>query len=83
MVEELCGIPKGSLMMAPLHQAKDQMHGGGVLGIRKKYAVTRKIQDLTFWAFRTSSSLGVITERERRSLAQAAIRLPADALNVT
>ena len=82
-MEEPCGIPKGSLMMAPLHQAKGQVHEGGILGIRKKYAVTRKMQDLTFWAFRTSSSLGVITERKRRSLAQAAIGLPADALNVT
>jgi hypothetical protein len=83
MVEELCGIPKGSLMMSPLHQAKDQVHGGGVLGILKKYAVTREMQELTFWAIKTSRSLRMITERERRRVAQAAIGLPADALIVT
>lgn len=83
MVEELCGIPKGSLMMSPLHQAKDQVHGGGVLGILKRYAVTREMQELTFWAIKTSRSLRMITERERRRVAQAAIGLPADALIVT
>jgi hypothetical protein len=46
MVEELCGILKGFLMMALGHRAKDQVHKGGVLGILKKYAVTREMQEL-------------------------------------
>ena len=50
-VEKLCGIPHGSLLKnAGLHQAKDQLHGGGVLDILKKYATTREIQEETFWA---------------------------------
>jgi hypothetical protein len=61
---------------------KDQVHEGGVLGILKRYAVTRELQELTFWAFKTSSSLSVITERDRKRLAQVAKGLPADAPNV-
>lgn len=68
--------------MALRHRAKNQVHEGGVLGKLKKYAVTRELQELTFWAFKTSSSLRVITERDRRRLAQVAKSLPADALNV-
>jgi hypothetical protein len=70
-------------MMALQHRAKAQVHGGGVLEILKKYEVTRELQELTFWAFKTSSSLRVITERDCRRLAQVAKGLPADALNVT
>ena len=82
-VEKLCGIPHGSLMNAGLHQAKDQLHGGGVLDILKKYATTREIQEETFWAIRTARSFRMITTREQVRLARAAIGLPADELLVT
>ncbi len=82
-VEKLCGIPEGSLMNAGLHQSKDQVHGGGVLDILKKYATTREIQEETFWAIRTARSFRVVTTREQIRLARAAIGLPADELRVT
>ena len=82
-VEELCDIPRGSLMNAGLHQSKDQLHGGGVLEILKKYATTRELQEETFWAIKTARSLRMITTREQIRLARAAIGLSADHLWVT
>ena len=82
-LEELCALPKGSLMSGPLHARKDLVHGGGALKILRKYAATREIQELTFWAVKTARSMRVITNREQRRLALAAIGLPADALIVT
>ena len=82
-VEELCGLPKGSLMNAPLHQAKDQIHGGGVLNILSKYATTREIQEMTFWAIKTARSTRMITGAEQTRLARQAIGLSSDALLVT
>ena len=81
-VEELCGLPKGSLMNAPLHQAKDQIHGSGVLEILAKYATTREVQELTFWAIRTSRSIRMLMGAEQTRLARRAIGLSCDALMV-
>jgi hypothetical protein len=41
------------------------------------------MQELTFWAVKTARSIRVITQREQRRLALAAIGLPADYLLVT
>ena len=51
--------------------------------IVSKYCTTREIQQLTFWAVKTARSLRVITNREQRRIAMAAIGLPADSLVVT
>ena len=82
-LEELCGLPKGALMSGPLHAKKDLIHGGDVLHILKKYCTTREMQELTFWAVKNARSIRVITQREQRRLALAAIGLPADYLLVT
>lgn len=82
-VEDLCGLSRGSLLNAPLHQAKDQVHGSGVLKILSKYATTREVQEMTFWAIKTSRSIRMITSAEQTRLARQAIGLSSDELVVT
>jgi pyrroloquinoline quinone (PQQ) biosynthesis protein C len=82
-IERICGLPEGSLMNQRLHAMKDQLHGGGALSILRKYVTTRECQEMTFWAVKLSRQIRVITQREQRRLARAAIGLPADALIVT
>ena len=82
-VEELCGVPEGSIKLWRLHASKDLTHGEDCLKVLKKYCTTREIQQLTFWAVKTARSLRVITNREQRRIAMAAIGLPADSLIVT
>ena len=82
-MEDLCKLPKGSLLGGPLHAQKDVIHGGDTLRVLKKYATSRETQELTFWAVKTSRSMRTITHREQRRLALAAIGLPSDNLVVT
>lgn len=82
-IERICGLPEGALLNQRLHAMKDQLHGGGALAILRKYVTTRETQELTFWAVKLSRQLRVITQREQRRLARAAIGLPADTLTVT
>ena len=82
-VEDLCGLPEGSIKLWRLHASKDLTHGDDCLRVLKKYSTTREIQELTFWAVKTARSLRVITNREQRRIAMAAIGLPADSLIVT
>lgn len=82
-VEELCGVSEGSIKLWRLHASKDLTHGEDCLKVLKKYCTTREIQQLTFWAVKTARSLRVITNREQRRIAMAAIGLAADSLIVT
>jgi pyrroloquinoline quinone (PQQ) biosynthesis protein C len=81
-IEQICGIPDGTLLQKRLHNYKDQLHGGGCLQILRKYVTSRELQELTFWATRLSRQYRVITQREQRRMARAAIGLPADDLFV-
>ena len=81
-IERLCQIPEGSLMNLRLHAMKDQVHGGGVLDILSRYATTREIQEMTFWAVKLARRIRVITLREQRRLARSAVGLPAESLDV-
>src|SRR5205823_6377485 len=81
-IERICGIPAGSLMQQRLHNMKDQMHGGDCLDVLKKYVTSRETQELTFWAVKLSRQMRVITLREQRRIARAAIGLAADSLVV-
>lgn len=81
-IEQICGIPDGTLLQKRLHNYKDQLHGGGCLQILRKYVTSREMQELTFWATRLSRQYRVITQREQRRMARAAIGLPADDLFV-
>jgi pyrroloquinoline quinone (PQQ) biosynthesis protein C len=82
-VEELCGVPEGSIKLWRLHATKDLTHGEDCLKVLKKYCTTHEIQELTFWAVKTARSFRVITNREQRRIAMAAIGLAADSLIVT
>lgn len=82
-IEALCGIPEGSIKLWRLHASKDLTHGEDCLKVLKKYCTTREMQELTFWAVKTARSLRVVTNREQRRIATAAIGLPADSLVVT
>ncbi|HEX6801266.1 MAG TPA: iron-containing redox enzyme family protein [Candidatus Binatia bacterium] len=82
-VEDLCGLPEGSIKLWRLHASKDLTHGDDCLKVLKKYCTTREIQELTFWAVKTARSFRVVTNREQRRIAMAAIGLPADSLIVT
>jgi pyrroloquinoline quinone (PQQ) biosynthesis protein C len=82
-VEEICGLPEGTIKLWRLHASKDLTHGDDCLKVLKKYCTTREIQQLTFWAVKTARSFRVVTNREQRRIAMAAIGLPADSLIVT
>ena len=82
-VEQLCDVPEGTIRLWRLHASKDLTHGDDCLKVLKKYCTTRECQELTFWAVKTARSLRVITNREQRRIATAAIGLPADTIVVT
>ncbi|HLY65787.1 MAG TPA: hypothetical protein VKU60_09660 [Chloroflexota bacterium] len=81
-IERLCQLPDGSLRNLRLHAMKDQQHGSGVLTILRKYATNREIQEMTFWAVKLARQIRVLTWREQRRLARAAVGLPYDTLEV-
>ena len=81
-IERICGIQQGILQQKRLHNYKDQLHGGGCLRILRQYVTSREMQEQTFWATRLSRQLRVITQREQRRMARAAVGLPADNLFV-
>ena len=82
-VEELCGLPEGSIKLWRLHASKDLTHGEDCIKVLKKYCTTREVQELTLWAVKTARSIRVITNREQSRIALGAIGLPADSLIVT
>src|SRR5262245_15575530 len=82
-IEDICGLPEGTIRLWRLHASKDLTHGEDCLKVLKKYCTTREIQELTFWAVKTARSFRVVTNREQRRIAMAAIGLPADSLIVT
>lgn len=82
-VEQLCDVPEGSIRLWRLHASKDLTHGMDCINVLKKYSTTRENQELAFWAVKTARSFRVITVREQRRIALAAIGQPADSLVVT